>query len=142
MNKFVNISQLILSCIMLFAVVVSIVAHIILETSHRSLAILYQLYSSFSHGNWYVYHGWSFKMKTNNLLTYNIMSINFKKLNSQIKPLKPEARHVGYIFIATDKQKRESLVDSIAKPGSKRSLIKVLTYFIKTDENYRAEYSL
>ena len=57
------------------------------------------------------------------------MSINFKKLNSQIKPLKPEARH-------------ESLVDSIAKPGSKRSLIKVLTYFIKTDENYRAEYSL
>lgn len=72
------------------------------------------------------------------------MSINFKKLNSQIKPLKPEARHVGYIFIfiATDKQKRESLVDSIAKPGSKRSLIKVLTYFIKTDENYRAEYSL
>lgn len=70
------------------------------------------------------------------------MSINFKKLNSQIKPLKPEARHVGYIFIATDKQKRESLVDSIAKPGSKLSLIKVLTYFIKTDENYRAEYSL
>lgn len=70
------------------------------------------------------------------------MSINFKKLNSQIKPLKPEARHVGYIFIATDKQKRESLVDSIAKPGSKRSLIKVLTYFIKTDENYRAENSL
>lgn len=70
------------------------------------------------------------------------MSINFKKLNSQIKPLKPGARHVGYIFIATDKQKRESLVDSIAKPGSKRSLIKVLTYFIKTDENYRAEYSL
>lgn len=142
MNKFVNISQLILSCIMLFAVVVSIVAISYLETSHRSLAILYQLYSSFSHGNWYVYHGWSFKMKTNNLLTYNIMSINFKKLNSQIKPLKPEARHVGYIFIATDKQKRESLVDSIAKPGSKRSLIKVLTYFIKTDENYRAEYSL
>ena len=70
------------------------------------------------------------------------MSINFKKLNSQIKPLKPEARHVGYIFIATDKQKRESLVDSIAKPGSKRPSIKVLTYFIKTDENYRAEYSL
>ena len=31
------------------------------------------------------------------------MSINFKKLNSQIKPLKPEARHVGYIFIDTDK---------------------------------------
>jgi hypothetical protein len=70
------------------------------------------------------------------------MSINFKKLNSQIKPLKPEARHVGYIFIATDKQKRESLVDSIAKPGSKRSLIKVLTYFIKTDENYRASITL
>ena len=35
------------------------------------------------------------------------MSINFKKLNSQIKPLKLEARHVGYIFIATDKQKRK-----------------------------------
>lgn len=142
MNKFVNISQLILSCIMLFAVVVSIVAHIILGNIASFIGYLVSAYSSFSHGNWYVYHGWSFKMKTNNLLTYNIMSINFKKLNSQIKPLKPEARHVGYIFIATDKQKRESLVDSIAKPGSKRSLIKVLTYFIKTDENYRAEYSL
>ena len=70
------------------------------------------------------------------------MSINFKKLNSQIKPLKPEARHLAYIFIATDKQKRESLVASIANPATKRSLIKVLTYFIKTDENYRAEYSL
>lgn len=35
MNKFVNISQLILSCIMLFAVVVSIVAHIILTWKHR-----------------------------------------------------------------------------------------------------------
>ena len=81
-------------------------------------------------------------MQSTSPLAYNIMSINFKKLNSQTKPLKPEARHVGYIFIATDKQKRESLVDSIAKPGSKRSLIKVLTYFIKTDENYRAEYSL
>lgn len=142
MNKFVNISQLILSCIMLLRWLSALWHISYLETSHRSLAILYQLYSSFSHGNWYVYHGWSFKMKTNNLLTYNIMSINFKKLNSQIKPLKPEARHVGYIFIATDKQKRESLVNSIAKPGSKRSLIKVLTYFIKTDENYRAEYSL
>jgi hypothetical protein len=68
--------------------------------------------------------------------------VRFISISFQIKPLKPEARHVGYIFIATDKQKRESLVDSIAKPGSKRSLIKVLTYFIKTDENYRAEYSL
>lgn len=70
------------------------------------------------------------------------MTINYKKLKSQIKPWKPEAKRSGYIFIATEKQKRESLVDSIAKPGSKRSLIKVLTYFIKTDENYRAEYSL
>ena len=77
MNKFVNISQLILSCIMLFAVVVSIVAHIILGNIASFIGYLvYQLYSSFSHGNWYVYHGWSFKMKTNNLLTYNIMSIN------------------------------------------------------------------
>lgn len=70
------------------------------------------------------------------------MTINYKKLKFQIKSWKPEAKRSGYIFIATDKQKRESLVDSIAKPGSKRSLIKVLTYFIKTDENYRAEYSL
>ena len=141
MNKFVNISQLILSCIMLFAVVVSIVAHIIL--GNIASFIGYLVSAVFIFLTWKLVRiSWSFKMKTNNLLTYNIMSINFKKLNSQIKPLKPEARHVGYIFIATDKQKRESLVDSIAKPGSKRSLIKVLTYFIKTDENYRAEYSL
>ena len=60
------------------------------------------------------------------------MSINFKKLNSQIKPLKPEARHVGYIFIATDKQKRESLVDSIAKPGSKRSLLKPMKIIVQS----------
>lgn len=142
MNKFVNISQLILSCIMLFAVVVSIVVHIIL--GNIASFIGYLVSAVFIFLTWKLVRiSWmEFEMKTNNLLTYNIMAINFKRLNSQIKPLKPEARHVGYIFIATDKQKRESLVDSIAKPGSKRSLIKVLTYFIKTDENYRAEYSL
>lgn len=70
------------------------------------------------------------------------MVINFKKLKSQIKPFKPEAKHTGYIFIATDKQKKGNMIDSIAKAGSKRSLIRLLTYFIKTDEDYRAEYSL
>lgn len=70
------------------------------------------------------------------------MAINFKELKSQIKPFKPEAKHTGYIFIATDRQKQEGTICSIAKSGSKRSLVRLLAYLIKTDEDYHAEYSL
>lgn len=69
------------------------------------------------------------------------MSINFKKLKSQIKPFKPEAKHTGYIFIATDEQKKND-VDSIAKPGSKRSFIQMMVWFIQDDEAYRKEFTL
>ena len=48
--------------------------------------------------------------------------INFKKLKSQIKPFKPEAKHKGYIFIATDEQIANGGF-TVAKVGSKRSLI-------------------
>lgn len=50
--------------------------------------------------------------------------INFKKLKSQIKPFKPEAKHKGYIFIATDEQIANGGF-TVAKVGSKRSLIDV-----------------
>lgn len=69
------------------------------------------------------------------------MAINFKKFKSQIKPFKPEAKHKGYIFIATDEQKRHG-VDSIAKPGSKRNLMKTLCWFISENEEYRQAFTL
>lgn len=69
------------------------------------------------------------------------MSINFKKLKSQIKPFKPEARHTGYIFLATDEQKKHD-VDSIAKVGSKRTFLQTMVFFINNDEAYRKEFTL
>lgn len=69
------------------------------------------------------------------------MVINFKKLNSQIKPFKKEAKRTGCIFIATEKQKRIG-IDSIAMCGSKRSLLRALVYFIKEDEDYNKEFTL
>ncbi|MBO5000882.1 MAG: hypothetical protein J6C58_08640 [Bacteroidaceae bacterium] len=69
------------------------------------------------------------------------MAINFKKLKSQIKPFKPEAKHTGYIFLATDEQKKHD-VDSIAKAGSKRSFIQMMVWFIQDDEAYRKEFTL
>lgn len=69
------------------------------------------------------------------------MAINFKKLKSQIKPWKPEAKHTGYIFLATDEQKKHD-VDSIAKKGSKLSFLKALVWFIQNDEAYHEEFTL
>lgn len=69
------------------------------------------------------------------------MSINFKKLKSQIKPFNPEAKHTGYIFIATDEQKRNG-IDTIAKPGSKRSFIKTMTWIVNDFEEYRNEFNI
>lgn len=69
------------------------------------------------------------------------MAINFKKLKSQIKPFKPEAKHTGYIFLATDEQKKDD-VYSIAKAGSKRSFLQAMVWFIQYDEAYRKEFTL
>lgn len=69
------------------------------------------------------------------------MAINYRKLKAQIKPFKPEAKHSGYIFLATDEQKHND-IDSIAKPGSKRSFIKVMTWVVNTFEEYRKEFCL
>lgn len=70
----------------------------------------------------------------------HIMAINFKKIKSQIHPFKPEVKQ-GHIFIATDEQKNK-FIDTIAKTGSKRSLIKLIVYIILTDEDWNKEFSL
>ncbi len=67
------------------------------------------------------------------------MTINFRKLKSQIHPFQPEAKH-GFIFIAT-KQQNEKFIFSISQVGSKRSLIKLLIYQIKHNQDYRTEFS-
>lgn len=69
------------------------------------------------------------------------MAVNYRKLNSQVKRFKPEAKHTGYIFIATDEQKR-NFIDTIAKPGSKRSFIKVMTWIINEIPEYREEFTI
>lgn len=69
-----------------------------------------------------------------------IMTINFRKLKAQIKPFKPEVKS-GYIFIATDEQKRKGMF-SIAKPGSKRSLLSILKWQINSDIDFKNEFSL
>lgn len=66
------------------------------------------------------------------------MSINFKKLKSQIILFKPEIKS-GYIFIATEEQKNK-FICSISKVDSKRSLIKILVELIRQDEDYKAEF--
>lgn len=68
------------------------------------------------------------------------MATNFKKLKSQIYPFKPEVKY-GHIFIAT-KQQEDKYICTIAKVGSKRSLIKILTSLIQCDEDFKAEFSL
>lgn len=68
------------------------------------------------------------------------MAINFKKLNSQVKPFKPEAKK-GFIFLATDEQKNNFLC-SVACVGSKRRLMKFLVGLIMTDEDWRKEFVL
>lgn len=68
------------------------------------------------------------------------MVVNFKKLKEQVKKFKPEGKN-GYIFIATDEQKRNGIY-SIAKQGSKRGLIACLVEFIKDEEDFKKEFSL
>ena len=69
------------------------------------------------------------------------MGINFKKLNSQIKPLKPESSKYGFIFIATDEQKR-NFIDTIVTIGRKRSLVSFLVSLIKKDKDWYNEFKL
>lgn len=69
------------------------------------------------------------------------MAINFRKLNSQIKLLKPESCKRGFIFIATDEQKR-NFIDTIVTIGSKRRLVSFLVSLIKKDEDWYNEFKL
>lgn len=69
-----------------------------------------------------------------------IMAINFRKLNRQVLPFKPETKQ-GFIFIATDEQKESGLF-SIAKVGSKRSLMTILVDTINSDEDFKREFSI
>ena len=68
------------------------------------------------------------------------MAINFKKLKAQINPFKPETKN-GYIFIATDEQKKNG-VCSVAKPGSKCGLLSALVWFIQNDADFKKEFTL
>ena len=68
------------------------------------------------------------------------MVINFRKLNRQVLPFKPETKQ-GFIFIATDEQKESGLF-SIAKVGSKRSLMTILVDTINFDEDFKREFSI
>lgn len=68
-------------------------------------------------------------------------AINFRKLKSQIKPLAPEAGGTGYIFIATDEQKRRG-IESISRYGSKQSLIKAIVIIAKHDADWQKEFTL
>jgi len=67
--------------------------------------------------------------------------INFRKIKSQIKPLAPEAGGTGYIFIATDEQKRRG-IESVSRYGSKRSLIKAIVIVAKHDADWQKEFTL
>lgn len=69
------------------------------------------------------------------------MAINFKKLQSQIKPLKPEARKIGYIFLATREQEMD-FINSVVTIGSKRRHIAFLVSLIKKDEDWSNEFKL
>lgn len=70
-----------------------------------------------------------------------MVAINYKKLNSQIKLLNPEATKGGYIFLATDEQ-ANNFINSVAFVGSKSKLRKKLMILIKTDEDWRREFLL
>lgn len=68
------------------------------------------------------------------------MAINFRKLNRQVLPFKPETKQ-GFIFIATDEQKENGLF-SIAKVGSKRSLMTIIIDTINSEEDFKREFSI
>ena len=67
------------------------------------------------------------------------MEINYRKLKKQIKPFAPEAGGQGYIFIATDEQKKNG-IDSVAKKGSKTSFMKALVYYVMMLDEFRSEF--
>lgn len=67
--------------------------------------------------------------------------INFRKLKSQIRPLKPEAGGTGFIFIATDEQKKRG-IESVSMYGSNRSLIRAIVFIVKHDNDWQKEFTL
>lgn len=67
------------------------------------------------------------------------MAINFKKLKAQVKRFQPEAKRSGYIFIATEEQKKRG-IDSVAVEGSKNRFFAVLSWIIQDDEEYSREF--
>ena len=70
-----------------------------------------------------------------------MIMIDFKKLSRQIVREDGRAGKPGYMFIATDGQKKNG-VYSVFKMGSKRSLLKSLVFFIGEDEDLRKEFTL
>lgn len=68
------------------------------------------------------------------------MAINFRKLNKQIKPFKPESKK-GYIFIATEEQVNNCIF-SVAVEGSKRRTMKCLKDLIAGDKFFREEFTI
>lgn len=68
------------------------------------------------------------------------MAINFRKLNKQIKPFKPESKK-GYIFIATEEQVNNCIF-SVAVEGSKRNAMRCLKNLIAGDKLFREEFTI
>lgn len=67
--------------------------------------------------------------------------INYKQLKKQIVRDDGCACKPGYMFIATDEQKNNG-IDSIFQEGSKKGLLKTLTYLINCDDYFRREFFL
>ena len=74
------------------------------------------------------------------------MAINYRKIKSQIKRLAPEAKHDGYIFIATDEQKNDFIVSmvtyNIRRGNARRRLIEAVASLANTDIDYAKHFKL
>ena len=55
--------------------------------------------------------------------------------------MKQEASKHGYIFLATDEQKR-NFVDTVVTIGSRHQLVSFLVGLIKKDEDWSKEFKL
>lgn len=57
------------------------------------------------------------------------MSINYRKIKSQIKRLKPEAKHNGHIFIPTAEQEADAVFPAVTTGrASKKRLISYIAF--------------
>lgn len=74
------------------------------------------------------------------------MGINYRKIKLQIKRLKPEAKHDGYIFIPSEEQKNDFVFTSVCR--RKRTLIQAVAYLANEGrknrewEDYTKHFSL